>query len=492
MGIFHQLGWPAMTTYTLGSGVFSRRFTYLLILILSAPCLSFGSEPILVPRVDARVELVSIVFRLTGEEWDYNKSFLKQYSSDIDVYFSPFKNHPAVILAKKLAEKDDFDLSAPMQLAVRLTPPPALESLLPFSDNIPGAGFKKETALQFVQRLREFYRDTHFERFLAAHQALYRLAEHRFNTVLREVDLNWYPKFHGEARRSKYNLILGLNNGGGNYGAEFTLPDGHEERFSVMGSWTSDNSGNPTYGDSMYLDTVIHEFNHSFVNPAFALHKADFATAQQVFEQVAGQMRNLNYANSDIMVYESLVRVNVILYLESRGKSQADLRANIRDEQKRGFVWMDELYDLMHQYTSQRNRFATFESFLCTVAQFYRGLPSRLAEMKDDFHKQYVHVTRVEPFPNHSREVDRGTDEVIVRFDKPLACCHYSINYGPEGKDHFPVVGTPEFLSGNQSIKLRMILKAQWHYSFTLTDLAFSSPDGFPLEPYTIDFDTEP
>jgi hypothetical protein len=377
-----------MAMHSFHCGMFSRRLFLAPLLIVSTSCFASIAERALEPHVDPRVELVSIVFRLTGEDWDYNRSFLKPYAADIDSYFSPYKNHPAVLLAKKLAEKNDFDLSAPMQIAVRVSAAPALDPLIPFSNDVPGAGFDKETASLFLQRLREFYRDTNFDKFWSAHAAMYRLAESRFNAVLRELDLNWYPNFYGESQRSDYNLILGLNNGGDNYGAQYRLADGREARFSIMGSWTADDSGNPTFGDPVYFDTVIHEFNHSFVNPAFDRHKADFAAAQKVFEQVGGQMQSMAYGNSDIMVYESLVRVNVILYLQSRGRSSGEIRAKIRDEQKNGFLWMDELYDLMHQYTSQRNRYPTFESFMPVVAQFYRDLAPRVGEMKASFYKK--------------------------------------------------------------------------------------------------------
>jgi hypothetical protein len=374
-----------MTRQIFCSGASLQRLFWSLMLILVLALSAFASpdEPPLAPHVDSRVELVSIVCRLTGVDWPYRENFLKQYATDIDSYFAPYKQHPAVLLMKKLAEKDDFDLSAPMQFAVHVSPPPALEPLVAFTNDEPGDGLDKQTALLLAQRLREFYRDTHFEKFLATHEALYRLAEERFGNVLRDLDLNWFKSFYGQESGSHYNLILALNNGGGNYGPHFTL-DGREEMFSIMGAWTADSAGNPTYENSAYLDTVVHEFNHSFVNPVFDRHKAEFVPAQKVFEQVADQMRKQAYPNSDVMVYESLVRVNVILYLESRGRSHAEIQSKIREEQKNGFLWMDELYDLMHQYTSQRTRYPNFDSFMPVVAQFYRELPPRIEKMKAD------------------------------------------------------------------------------------------------------------
>jgi hypothetical protein len=468
----------------------SLRLPLLLCLFVASAAFGNPPEPLLAPHVDPRVELVSIVFRLTSENWDYNKNFLKPYASDIDSYFSPYKEHPAVLLAKKLAEKEDFDLSAPMQIAVRLSPPPALQPLLAFNDNVPGAGFDKPNALLFAQNLRDFYRDTHFDKFLAAHEAMYRVAEERFRTVMRDVDLSWYESFYGQVSRSNFNLILGMNNGGSNYGAQFTSSDGHEERFSIIGAWTADASGNPTY-DNSYLDEVIHEFNHSFVNPAFDRHKNEFAPAQKVYEQVAAQMRGMAYANADEMVYESLVRGNVILYLESHGRSRVEIQRKIREQQKKGFLWMDELYPLLREYGSQRSRYPSFDSFMPVVAQFYRELAPRIAELKTSFFKNYVHVTGMQPFVNHAQGVDPGVKEIVFMLDKALSPCCYSINAGPGGMDHYPITGNPEFLPGDRSIKVKVVLKPDWHYSFVLTDESFISPDGFPLEPYAVDFDTK-
>src|SRR5438046_2918512 len=78
-------------------------------------------EPSLASRVDPRVELLSIVFRLAGNS-EYNMSPLKTYTADIDAYFSPYKEHPAVVLARKLASERDVGFDTVMNLAVHLSP----------------------------------------------------------------------------------------------------------------------------------------------------------------------------------------------------------------------------------------------------------------------------------------------------------------------------------------------------------------------------------
>jgi len=440
------------------------------------------------PHVDPRVELLSIVFRLAGNS-EYNMSPLKSYTADIDAYFSPYKEHPAVALARKLAGERDVGFDAVMSFAVHLSPAPALKPLVVFTEDVPDARFGKDNAILLAQRLADFYRDTHFEKFFVAHQSLYDLATERFRVVLSDLDLNWYKSFYGDVRMGQYHLILGMNNGGGNYGPRVVWSNGHEQFFSIIGCWTQDDSGNPTYSTD-YLPTIIHEFNHSFVNPAFAKHKSEFASARQVFERVADKMRAQAYGNSDTMVIESLVRAAVIEYLKSKGHESSEIQRTIREEQLIGFVWMDELYELLHQYSAQRTRYPMFESFMPVVAKFYSSLGPRISDKIASFSQRCVHVSGMQPFPNHSERVDPAIKELVITFDKALDPHGYSISLGPDGNEHFPISGAPEFLPDNLSIKLPVVLKPDWNYSFVLTPLAFASQDGYPLESYMVAFKT--
>jgi hypothetical protein len=477
----------------------SRLFSFMLGLLMLAATRSSAQgtgELRLAPQVDERVELLSIVFRLAGNS-EYNMNQLGGYSADIDSYFAPYKSHPAVLLAKKVAENNDVGFDAVMSMAVHLTPAPGLSPVIPFTDQIPDPRWGKDNAVLFAQTLRAFYRDTNFEKFFRSHQPMYQVAESRFHVVLEALDLDWYKKFYGEVPKGHFNVVLGLNNGGGNYGPKVIFPDGHQELYAITGCWTKDDSGNPTFSSADYLPQLIHEFNHSFVNPVIEQNKGQFAPADQVYRLVANQMREMAYGDSKVMVEESLVRAAVILYFES-GKSSADrIDRMIIKEQANGFVWMDELCDLLRRFESQRSRYPTFASFVPEIAEVYRSLARRISEKIASFDRHCVHVTGMQPFPNHGTEVDPATKEVVITFDKALdpegGPKHhgYSINLGQDGEEHFPIKGRPEFLPGNRSIKLPVELKPGWTYSFVLTPLAFGSPVGYPLVSYTVAFSTK-
>lgn len=185
-------------------------------------------------------------------------------------------------MARELAEKNDLGFDAVMAMATYASPPPELKPLVAFSRTIPDERWAPDPE-KFLALLRDFYGDSKFAAFYAAHQSTYRLAEERFTTLLEALDLGWYGSFYGNVPDLTYHVILGMNNGGGNYGPRLTHPDGRRELFSIIGCWTHDDAGNPTYpSDQGYLSTINHEFNHSYVNPAVREDWKEFSEVQPV------------------------------------------------------------------------------------------------------------------------------------------------------------------------------------------------------------------
>jgi hypothetical protein len=442
-------------------------------------------KPAVVPHVDERVELFSIVFRLAGNP-EYNKNTLPSYSADIDRYFAPYKDHPAIRMARALTRKNGVSFDAVMSMAISLSPPPELKPLVAFTPEVPDKRWGVADADKFLPLLRDFYRDSKFAEFYAAHRPMYRLAETRFATTLDSVDFGWYPRFYGKAPELTYHLILGMNNGGGNYGPRLVRPDGSTELFSIIGCWTHDDAGNPTYPpDQGYLSTIIHEFNHSFVNPAVDEHWSAFSGAEQVHTAVADKMRRMDYGSAETMVYESLVRAAVIVYFQDAGEDSHLNLKRIREEQRNGFFWMDELVELLKQYKAQRAQYPTFSSYMPQVALFYRNLAPRAAAKS-------AHVVSMEPFANHSQNVDASVQMIEIVVDKPLdPGAGYSINYGPGGSEHFAIAGKPTFNDSGLHILLPVQLKSNQTYSFVLTPALYTTRDGYPLESYTVEFKTK-
>jgi hypothetical protein len=449
-------------------------------------------QPLIVPHVDERVELLSIVFRLAGNP-EYNMDSLPKYSAEIDHYFAPYKSLPAVQMANALLVKNGVSFDAVMSMAISLSSPPELRPLVTFSATVPEARWGAADAEKFLSLLRDFYRDSKFAEFYAAHQEMYRMAETRFTSTLSSVDIDWYARFYGSKPNLAYHLVLGMNNGGGNYGPRLVEPDGRMELFSIIGCWTHDDAGMPTYpSDHGYLSTIIHEFNHSFVNPAVAEHWSEFSGAEQVFKVVAEQLRRLAYGNAQTMVDESLVRAAVIVYFRDAGEDRVRNVKRIRQEQRMGFLWMDQLVEMLEQYEGSRTQYSTFSLFMPRVSKFYNELAPKLPAEAEAYEAKSAHVASMEPFANHARDVDASVKSITIILDKPLDTgAGYSVNYGAGGRDHFPLAGNPRFEAGGLHVLLPVQLKPNESYGFVLTSAAFVTPDGYPLAEYPVEFKTK-
>ena len=212
--------------------------------------------------------------------------------------------------------------------------------------------------------------------------------------------------------------------------------------------------GNPIFS-SNELPTLIHEFNHSFMNPLVDAHLSELSAAREIYEPVALKMKAMAYGQPDIVIKESLVRAAVILYLESQGKSKQDIQSAIRQEQARGFVWMNDLCAMMRQYEARRDRYRNFSMFMPEIAKFFQGLAPTIKDKVAGFNANCVHFAAMKPFPDRAQDADPAVTELIITFDKPLDPANgYSINYGREGKDHYPIAGKPQFLDGGREVKL--------------------------------------
>lgn len=448
-------------------------------------------KPLITPHVDERVELLSIVFRLAGNE-EYNRNTLPAYSADIDRAFAQHRNHAAVQMARTLAEKNEFGYDAAMSLALSISSSPEMKPLVPFArSNIDPRWGNVADAEKFLTLLRDFYVDSKFAEFYAAHAPLYRLAEQRFQTTLKSLDLGWYMRFYGKQPDFTYSVILGMNNGDHNYGHRTVHPDGRVELFSIIGSGTHDDAGNPEYpakGD--YLPLMVHEFNHSFVNPATAQHQKELGAAKSVYAAVADEMRSMAYADAETMVNESLVRAAAIIYLQQAGESKLENLSRIRKEQGNGFIWMDQLVDLLKQYETQRTQYPTFESFLPRIASLYRELAAHTADGLAAFTPQWAHVVKVETFANGAQDVSPAIKAINIQVDKPLDPNGYSIYNVSDGGLN-PITGKPEFSADGLHLLLPVKLEPNQSYGFELTSESFSTPDGHPLLNYKVHFKTK-
>lgn len=352
-------------------------------------------------KVDERVELMSIIARLAGYP-EYGSNVFKSYVSDVAKYFEPYKQHDAVQLAKRVRQRNGVGFDAVMSMAVHLNQPPLLTPRVPFTDQVPEVRWGHKNAEEFAGLLQRFYRDANCEAFFKAHATLYRTAEQRYQAILDKVDPGWYERFYGAAPGASFNLIIGLLNGGGNFGPKVIRPDGKEDLYAIMGTWQMDEQGLPKYDDND-LYTIIHEYNHSFINHLVFANEQQLSKAgEKIYPLVAERMKLLAYGNWQVMISESLVRAAVIRYMMQHGAQQQRQYSAVMRERNIGFVWMDELTPLLGVYENTRRAYPTFQSFFPMIAGYYADLAERIDFKVKKFEEMLPHVASMSPFSERS------------------------------------------------------------------------------------------
>lgn len=437
------------------------------------------------PDVDERVELASIVFRLAGNN-EYNEEKFKLYTDLIEQHFKPYKNHELIRYAQKMRTEKGISYDAPMSLAISLDE--KLNPLAGFAENV-APRWNKEDALEFVRLLQAFYKDADCETFFQNNAGLYRTVAERFSDFQQELHLAWLGAFFGKQTTENFKIIIALGNGNGCYGPSYTNPEGKKNAFAIMGVWSTDKAGMPVFDASGYSPVIIHEFNHSFVNPLLAseANKALFRkNGEAIFEMLKEEMSAQAYGNWETMLNEALVRASVIMYYKDRQTQPAAIEKRIKDELNHGFLWIRELVAELEKYEANRSAYPTLEDYMPELAKAY----DLYAEIVAQYDAKKPKVISIKEFENGSQSVDKSLKTITFNFDRPLSNAAYSVYYGEEGKEAFPQIDKFYYSDDCRSFIMETKLEADKTYHFLLTGKNFKTPEGYSLKTYDVRFRT--
>ncbi|MGB2908276.1 MAG: DUF4932 domain-containing protein, partial [Candidatus Aminicenantaceae bacterium] len=382
-------------------------------------------------RVDPRIELLSIIFRLAGNP-EYNRGAVQSYVDDVEARFGPFREHAVVEMARELRETRGVSFDAVMSMAIHVKGPYTLEEEIAFEPrpaSLEGR-WRVEEAREFLEKARDFVRVTDFKGFVADHEELYETTAERMQAVMDENEVEgWFNGFFGSLPDARFSIVLGLLNGGGSYGPKVVYPDGREDLYTILGVWMTDEGGVPRFNDRV-LGTVVHEFSHSFANPVVDRHADELLEAgQAIFPLVEEEMRSMAYSSWRIMMSESLVRASVVRWdLAKNGREAADKR--IAWEEKNHFFWISGLSELLGEYEANRGSYPDLESFFPEIKRFFDDYAAHAEERIGRIKSRWEEETRemasrapkiVSLLPaDGARDVNPGLRFIRITFDRAM------------------------------------------------------------------------
>ena len=282
-----------------------------------------------------------------------------------------------------MREKYGVSYDAPMSLAVHLRDANSLRLRLPLEpwpDGLDGR-WHPEDVREFLEKARQFAKETHFNEFIKTQQPMYDRAVANLRSLLdKEANLEWFDDFFGARPGAEFHIALGMLNGPGNYGPHIKLAD-REEYYCILGIWKFGalGLGEPRFDKSM-LPTVIHEFCHSYANPIVDAHISQLEKpGKEIYARVADKMERMAYGNWQTMMRESLVRACVVRYMAATEGPEA-AKKQIKNEINRSFLWMQGLSDLLIQYEKNRDKYKTLDTFFPKIVDFFNNY--NMAESK--------------------------------------------------------------------------------------------------------------
>lgn len=440
--------------------------------------------------VDPRVELLSIVFRLGGCFEFVQDVSRSPYADEVEAWFGPLRDHDAVARAKLLRAEHGIGFNAVPDLAVHLSTPPDLALRVPLEPHPERLDQRwRGVDLEgFLASLRKFERESRFGEFTAAHGGLYQESARRLQALIETSGVRaWVDGFFAVPAGTAFTAIPGLLQGGANYGCSVRLPDGRLELSPAFGVWEWDEQGLPVFGEG-HVPVLAHEFTHAFANPVIDAHWSELEPALvRVFERVRATMEALAYPDPKIMAQESLVRACVVRFAAAIGGPEK-AREQAQEEAGVGFTWAPGLAELLAEYERDRARYPTLDAFAPRLAGFFEGVAEELEALAEKAPKVLV----IEP-ANGAREVDPGTSEIRVTFDRPMLDGSWAVvGGGPE----FPeAAGEPSFDEARRVFTFPVKLAPGRTYSFGLNGplhRGFVGEDGTALEPVQVSFSTRP
>ena len=330
-------------------------------------------------QVDAAVEFFSVIHRLAGTG-QYDENGLPTYVNEVWDHFGPYRDHPAVSLARMMNLENGINGNAPMDLAIHLTPPPELALRAPVELVLEDldSRWKADLIPPLLEVARKFALDTDFQSFFKAHHPFYDQAVESLRSTLAGADMiPWFGSFFGEVP-DRYTIVLGLLNGSCNYGSRVTFPDGSQEFVSMLGGLDPHPDGVPRFARQRYVPTIVHEFSHSYVNPLVDRNLEALRPAgETLFSLLEEDMHRWGYDYWYVMLYEYLVRASTLRYLTfAEGVETAESEA--LQDLRAGFPGTLDLAEILEEYEADRVAFPNLQAFLPRLVDFFAELADSL------------------------------------------------------------------------------------------------------------------
>jgi hypothetical protein len=147
-----------------------------------------------------------------------------------------------------------------------------------------------------------------------------------------------------------------------------TAADGRQIVYQIVRDWSRAGDSQPIFPTGRSLESLaLHEWGHSFVNPAVQSDQDDIWVMDRYFAEVSTIMQ-YRQAYGDVQTYtiEQFLRAVTTLAADEMYGADAAETA-IKYEESCGFKLTQPIYEALRTYRANRDRYPTFAAYVPEV-----------------------------------------------------------------------------------------------------------------------------
>lgn len=294
-----------------------------------------------------------------------------RYFRELKAFFEPYKEHKAIALAERLTRRG-FTYDAPPNFILSLGPLPALPPVNGYSEYLlKRAGGKRELE-NFRQALVKLAAEADFLQF---YQQQKPYLEELLVSSTAGFDghkiLTWLQEFFG-AKGDEYHLVLApAFFPGGGYGATIETKDGKTLVYQIIRDF-GQSEDTPQFGDVHNLEQLsLHEWGHSFVNPALEKYSRQVKALDKLFAPVKERMAQMAYPRSEIFFNEQVLRAACLLGTKEL-YGEMEYAWGLEVEILTGFYLTEFTVEQLKYYQANRDQYPDFVQFVPYLLEQYK------------------------------------------------------------------------------------------------------------------------
>lgn len=389
--------------------------------LLIISCLSINCFAQMQAKVDERIELTSIVFRLAGME-EFTAGQINEYEEAIDKWFGKYSSHRLIDHIRKMRKETSLAMGGVVVSAPYLVidGKGVHDSGLAKGSEIEGR-WTDSNWDEYVRLLDDFYRKSRFHEFFMSEQDFYRKIEDDINMYLSQIDTSWFNSFFGyyDAPSAYVSAVNGFHN----YFIE--TKSAHGNSAAIVIGYIGLN-----YDPS---EVILHEMCHQYTSKLDNFYPKVENAMSRIFENTELVLKYIqnHYPSSKTLFYEWLTNHCVAMYMQEHAGNDGFKIQMLNCFVSRmviyqGFIWMERGMNFMDNFYADRETYPTFESYMPRICEFLNNIV-----IADNWIKILEEAKPVKPYITNIYPVDGSclldydkVDAVRVTFSQPMMKAH--------------------------------------------------------------------